>query len=251
MLSPLEWRLSNYLTFILNVNFENVLDYFNHHYRENKETIFRNNFKIQYRKIMNVIGSAYDLNGAMLSVGNIDTESMLGEGMSLIGPKLKWYLIFNKLLKVSLMPGYMRITVKDEQKEYVKNITNRINEGKIKHNPFNLRDKSKSRYKFNYKSKVSPHFQQIRSYSTSKNINLFKFQGEKEFFGKITQYKYQKDLEKAQYDMEINFCNSMLEYHKDRSNVAKDLTHQTDSVLSKVLEKINIHKMDKGQANIT
>ena len=51
--------------------------------------------------------------------------------------------------------------------------------------------------------------------------------------------------------MEINFCNSMLEYYKDRSNVAKDLTHQTDSVLSKVLEKINIHKMDKGQANIT
>ena len=198
------------------------------------KTIFQN----QYKKIISVIRSNYEFNNTMLSVGNIDTEILLGETMGFEGSKLKWNLIFNKLFKVILGPGYMRITVKDEQREFISNIIENLNKGRRKNNPF---------YSKRSELKVAPFSQQIRSYSTSKDIDLFKYVGEKEFFDKMSKYKYQKDLNKAQYDMEINWANSMLLYYKDKSHVAKDLTHQTDENLQKVIEKINIIKDDIKQ----
>lgn len=50
----------------------------------------------------------------------------------------------------------------------------------------------------------------------------------------MSKYKYAKDLRKAQYEMELNWCDSMLEFYKDRDHIAKDLTHQTHDVLDKV-----------------
>lgn len=173
LLSPVEWRLANYLTFILNVNFENLLDKYYHYYRENKESIIRKNFRIQYKKIITVIRSSYELNDAMMSVGNIDINKILGESMGLLGSKLKWNLIFNKLFKVTLHPGYMSITVKDEQREFITKIIENLNKGRSrrKNNPFYADTKSIVRL---------PHyFNQIISYSTYKEIDLFKYQGEK------------------------------------------------------------------------
>lgn len=63
----------------------------------------------------------------------------------------------------------------------------------------------------------------------------------------MAPYKYEKDLENAQYEMEINWADLMLRYYQDKSHVAKDLTHQTDTLLSKVIEKINIIKDDLRQ----
>lgn len=120
LLPPLEWRLSNYLTFILNVNFDNVVDNYLNYYRENKESIFRSNFKVQYKKVISVIRSSYELSDAMNTVSNIDVDKIFAESFRSISPKIKWNIIFNNLLKVTLEPGYMSITVKDEQREFVK-----------------------------------------------------------------------------------------------------------------------------------
>nr|UDY67758.1 hypothetical protein [Ganoderma lingzhi]UOL49800.1 hypothetical protein [Ganoderma lingzhi]UOL49912.1 hypothetical protein [Ganoderma lingzhi]UOL50133.1 hypothetical protein [Ganoderma lingzhi] len=236
LLSPLEWRLSNYLTFILNVNFDNVVDNYLHYYRENKESIFRSNFKVQYKKVISVIRSSYELSDAMNTVGNIDVDKLFAESIRAVSPKIKWNLIFNNLFKVTLEPGYMSITVKDEQRELVKKIIEIL---RVKKNPFNLKGK--------FKHVTSPFTGQFRSYSTSKEVDLYKYTGKKEFFDRMAPYKYEKDLENAQYEMEINWADLMLRYYQDKSHVAKDLTHQTDTLLSKVIEKINIIKDDLRQ----
>lgn len=104
------------------MNFDNVVDNYLHYYRENKESIFRSNFKVQYKKVISVIRSSYELSDAMNTVGNIDVDKLFAESIRAVSPKIKWNLIFNNLFKVTLEPGYMSITVKDEQRELVKKI---------------------------------------------------------------------------------------------------------------------------------
>ncbi|WP_410961085.1 hypothetical protein, partial [Salmonella sp. SAL4457] len=67
-----------------------------------------------------VIRSSYELSDAMNTVSNIDVDKIFAESFRSISPNIKWNIIFNNLLKVTLEPGYMSITVKDEQREFVK-----------------------------------------------------------------------------------------------------------------------------------
>nr|WAR64416.1 hypothetical protein [Ganoderma amboinense] len=104
----------------------------------------------------------------MNTVGNIDVDKLFAESIRAVSPKIKWNLIFNNLFKVTLEPGYMSITVKDEQRELVKKIIEIL---RVKKNPFNLKGK--------FKHVTSPFTGQFRSYSTSKEVDLYKNTGKK------------------------------------------------------------------------
>lgn len=122
LLSPLEWRLSNYLTYILNVSLSNELEFANYEYRETKENILRFNFKTQFRKIIRIIQSNHILYEDMKFVGNYNVNQVFSEYLNLIDSKLKWNLIFNEIFDVKLNPGWLSITVKEDKKEALRKI---------------------------------------------------------------------------------------------------------------------------------
>nr|YP_009493205.1 hypothetical protein [Ganoderma calidophilum]AWJ64000.1 hypothetical protein [Ganoderma calidophilum] len=188
LLSPLEWRLANYVTYILNVSMGHENHFINLYERERKEYQWRINFRANHRKLIHIIMSNYDLFKEMKNLGNYNIEGLFSEHVKLIDSKVRWEIIFNKLFDVRLYSGYISITVKEDQKEVVYKMINNLIEGKmlVKDKPRNIKGVKKS---------ITP-FQNKRNYSSSREVALFKYQNEKDFFDKMSKYKHAKDLRK-------------------------------------------------------